>query len=77
MHVLKYIVLNYVINFISETSGYIALPEHHNIMNILSHFADNIPELLDAAVSYPAALPRCLHENGYGRNRTMFLVMPR
>lgn len=54
-----------------EGSHYITLPCHFNIMNIIWHFADKFPDdLPDAMDSYPAVVQ-------YGRNRTMFLVMPR
>ena len=46
-------------------------------MKISWHFADRVPQLPDAIDSYPAALPSHLYQDGYGRNRTLFLVMPR
>jgi hypothetical protein len=47
------------------------------VIKILGHFADNTPVLSDAVDSYPAALPSRLYRDGYGRNRTMFCVMPK
>jgi hypothetical protein len=61
----------------ADTSRYTRLPSHFNVMKILGHFADNTPVLSDAVDSYPAALPPRLYRDGYGRNRTMFCVMPK
>ena len=61
----------------ADTSGYTRLPGHFNVMKILGYFADNMPKLPDAEESYPAALPPRLYSDGYGRNRTMFYVMPK
>ncbi|CAB3996866.1 Serine threonine- kinase PINK1, mitochondrial, partial [Paramuricea clavata] len=60
-----------------DTSRYTRLPSHFNVMKILGHFADNIPVLSDAVNSYLAALPSRLYRDGYGRNRTIFYVMPK
>lgn len=57
--------------------SYTRLPPHPNISPVLCTFADEIPCLPDGISSYPAALPAQYGEGCYGRNRTMFLVMPR
>ncbi|EDO47150.1 predicted protein [Nematostella vectensis] len=54
---------------------YTHLPTHVNILPVLHTFVDDMPHLPDAQDSYPAALPA--RHGGLGRNRTMFLVMPR
>ncbi|ESP01109.1 hypothetical protein LOTGIDRAFT_207719 [Lottia gigantea] len=38
-------------------------------------FIDSVPKLEDSTAKYPAALPKRLHDDGLGRNMTMFLVM--
>ena len=53
------------------------LPPHPNVCPVLGAFADNTPCLPDARNSYSAALPRQYGEGCFGRNRTMFFVMPR
>ena len=53
------------------------LPPHPNVCPVLCAFADNTPCLPDARNSYSAALPRQYGEGCFGRNRTMFFVMPR
>ena len=53
------------------------LPPHLNVCPVLGAFADKTPCLPDARKSYSAALPRQYGEGCYGRNRTMFFVMPR
>jgi len=53
------------------------LPPHPNIARLYGYFVDQLP-LLDAAhCMYPMALPPRLHEEGFGRNSTMFIVMKR
>ena len=53
------------------------LPAHENIVPVLHTFVDNFPLLPDAVDTYPAALPLRYHEDGFGRNKSLFLVMPR
>ena len=53
------------------------LPPHPNVCPVLGAFADKTPCLPDARRSYSAALPRQYGEGCFGRNRTMFFVMPR
>ncbi|XP_048587529.1 serine/threonine-protein kinase Pink1, mitochondrial isoform X2 [Nematostella vectensis] len=59
----------------TEGPKYTHLPTHVNILPVLHTFVDDMPHLPDAQDSYPAALPA--RHGGLGRNRTMFLVMPR
>jgi len=58
-------------------ASYANLPPHPNISPVLCTFPDDIPCLPDAFKSYPAALPSRYGDGSFGRNRTMFLVMPR
>lgn len=51
------------------------LPLHPNIVIMPGYFVDQTPYLSGGADAYPAALPSRLHEGGFGRNSTMFLVM--
>lgn len=60
-----------------EGLTYTSLPPHPNICPILGAFADDVPCLPDAISNYPAALPPLYGEGSFGRNRTLFLVMPR
>jgi len=48
---------------------------HPNIIKILGFFTDLVPYLEDAIKLYPAALPSCFCEEGFGRNMTLFLAM--
>ena len=57
--------------------AYRNLPPHPNVCPVLGAFADKTPCLPDARKSYSAALPRQYGEGCFGRNRTMFFVMPR
>ena len=60
-----------------DESGYTSLPDHFNVIKILGHFVGDTPVFYDAMESYPAALPSRFHSDGYGRNRTMFFVLPK
>jgi serine/threonine protein kinase len=51
------------------------LPPHPNIVSMEGAFVDEIPELRDASIMYPHALPERLNAEGFGRNKTMFSVM--
>ncbi|XP_052219122.1 serine/threonine-protein kinase Pink1, mitochondrial-like isoform X1 [Dreissena polymorpha] len=51
------------------------LPPHPNIVTMLGLFVDQVPNLLDNVLNYPAALPQRIHAEGIGRNMTLFLVM--
>jgi len=51
------------------------LPSHPNIVKIHGIFVDQIPELPKAKELFKNALPPRLHEQGYGRNMTLFIVM--
>jgi len=53
------------------------LPEHPNIMKLHGKFIDDTPLLYDSVESYPVAVPQRLHNDGYGRSRTLCLVMPK
>lgn len=51
------------------------LPPHPNVVNIYSAFTDQIREFEECKNLYPAALPRRIHEDGEGRNMSLFLLM--
>ena len=53
------------------------MPSHPNIVQVLGAFIEETPCPEDALHSYPSALPRRLHANGFGRNKTLCLVMPK
>ena len=53
------------------------LPAHPNIVRMYGLFVDQIPDLPKAKELFKNALPPRLHENGYGRNMTLFIVMHR
>ncbi|XP_050398916.1 serine/threonine-protein kinase Pink1, mitochondrial [Patella vulgata] len=65
-----------IINF-NESEQPCHLPPHPNIVDMKEVFIGDVPDIPDASVKYPAALPTRLHDNGLGRNMTMFLVMKR
>ncbi|KAK3707373.1 hypothetical protein QZH41_010460, partial [Actinostola sp. cb2023] len=60
-----------------EESRYTNISPHPNILPVMHSFVDDVPCLPDAEASYPAALPPKYTHNGLGRNKTMFMVMPR
>lgn len=53
------------------------LPPHANIVTMFNAFCDDIPQLEGNSALYPSALPARLHADGYGRNKSLFLVMKR
>ncbi|XP_023345102.1 serine/threonine-protein kinase PINK1, mitochondrial [Eurytemora carolleeae] len=55
----------------------VRLPAHPNIVEILTVFADRIPELPGDRQLYGDALPPRLNPQGSGRNMSLFLVMRR
>lgn len=57
--------------------GRTKLPAHPNIVTMYGVLVDQIPELPRARELFKNALPPRLHEHGYGRNMTLFLVMKR
>lgn len=65
------------INSLFNKFGRKKLPPHPNIVKMYGIFVDQIPELPKAKELFKNALPPRLHENGYGRNMTLFLVMKR
>ncbi|CAF4491923.1 unnamed protein product [Rotaria sp. Silwood1] len=50
---------------------------HPNIVHMYSCFVDSFPLLNEAYVYYPMAIPTSLSPDGYGRNKTLFIVMRR
>eukprot|EP00794_Sanderia_malayensis_P016193 gene16193-17821_t len=54
-----------------------SLPAHPNIIQILDAFDQETPCPADALNSYPHALPPRLSRDGFGRNKTLCLVMPK
>ena len=55
--------------------GRTKLPAHPNIIKMHGIFVDQIPDLPRARELFKNALPPRLHEQGYGRNMTLFIVM--
>ncbi|CAF1119285.1 unnamed protein product [Didymodactylos carnosus] len=51
--------------------------QHPNIVRIYSYFVDNFPLLPEAYQYYPMAIPSKYGPDGYGRNKTLFIVMKR
>ncbi|XP_069774939.1 serine/threonine-protein kinase PINK1, mitochondrial-like isoform X2 [Narcine bancroftii] len=51
------------------------LKPHPNIIQIVRAFTAKVPLLPGAWVEYPDVLPTSLNPNGFGHNRTLFLVM--
>ncbi|KAH3831888.1 hypothetical protein DPMN_105160 [Dreissena polymorpha] len=51
------------------------LPPHPNIVTMWGLFVDQVPNLPDNVLNYPAALPQRIHAEGIGKNMTLFLVM--
>ncbi|CAF2192151.1 unnamed protein product [Rotaria magnacalcarata] len=50
---------------------------HPNIVQMYSCFVDSFPLLNEAYVHYPMAIPTNISPDGYGRNKTLFIVMRR
>lgn len=50
---------------------------HPNIVRMYSRFVDSFPLLNDAFEHYPMAIPTRLSADGFGRNKTLFIVMKR
>lgn len=48
---------------------------HHNVICVYRAFTAEVPLLPGAMEEYPAALPTRLNPDGFGFNRTLFLVM--
>lgn len=53
------------------------LPPHPNVVSMLGVFCAQMPQLEGARALYPSALPPRLHESGFGRNMSLFLLMRR
>ncbi|XP_059608860.1 serine/threonine-protein kinase Pink1, mitochondrial [Phlebotomus argentipes] len=53
------------------------LPPHPNVVSMLGVFCAQMPNLEGARTLYPSALPPRLHESGFGRNMSLFLLMRR
>ncbi|KAL6067358.1 hypothetical protein STEG23_012451 [Scotinomys teguina] len=51
------------------------LAPHPNIIRVLRAFTSSVPLLPGALADYPDVLPPCLHPEGLGHSRTLFLVM--
>ncbi len=47
------------------------------MVDIKGVFVDEVPQLPEAMDQYPDALPPRLNPEGFGRDKTMFLVMKR
>jgi len=50
---------------------------HPNVVRMYSCFVDSFPLLNEAHEYYPMAIPTSLSSDGYGRNKTLFIVMRR
>ena len=50
---------------------------HPNVVRMYSCFVDSFPVLKEAHHYYPMAIPSNLSADGYGRNKTLFIVMRR
>lgn len=50
---------------------------HPNVIRMHSFFVDAVPLLKEAERYYPAAIPTHLSPDGFGRNKTLFIVMRR
>lgn len=48
---------------------------HPNIVHMYSRFVDSFPLLNEAFDLYPMAIPTRLSADGFGRNKTLFIVM--
>ncbi|CAF1593642.1 unnamed protein product [Adineta ricciae] len=48
---------------------------HPNVVRMYSCFVDSFPLLSEAHEYYPMAIPSSLSPDGYGRNKTLFIVM--
>lgn len=59
----------------SMYEGLSILPPHTNIVAMHCAFVDSVAELPESISEYPAALPRRINPTGYGRNKTLFLLM--
>ncbi|XP_048672139.1 serine/threonine-protein kinase PINK1, mitochondrial isoform X2 [Marmota marmota marmota] len=51
------------------------LAPHPNIIRVVRAFTSSVPLLPGALTDYPDVLPPCLHPEGLGHGRTLFLVM--
>lgn len=51
------------------------LKPHPKVVDIRGVFIDEVPKLPDALSQYPDALPARLNPEGFGHNKTMFLIM--
>lgn len=51
------------------------LPPHPNIVDMQAAFVGEMPVLKSAFDEYPDALPERINPDGYGRNKTLFIVM--
>ena len=51
--------------------------QHPNKIKVLKKYVDETPLIYDSVESYPIALPKSCHPEGMGRNKTLFLVMPK
>eukprot|EP00914_Ancora_sagittata_P025900 GHVO01051167.1.p1 GENE.GHVO01051167.1~~GHVO01051167.1.p1 ORF type:complete len:646 (-),score=79.31 GHVO01051167.1:16-1953(-) len=51
------------------------LPPHPNIVAMEGSFVGEVPQLTNAFEEFPDALPERINPDGYGRNKTLFIVM--
>lgn len=69
------LIIVYYFGLVLETSA--SLPKHPNIINVHTAFVDDTAIMPDSMEAYPYMLPRKFNRDGYGRSKTMFLVMPK
>lgn len=50
---------------------------HPNVIKIHQTFVDDFPLLYDSMESYPIMLPKKYFNEGLGRNKTLFIIMPK
>lgn len=64
-------------SLLGRPSSSVQLPPHANIVTMFSAFCDDIPDIEGGSSLYPSALPARLYADGYGRNKSLFLLMKR
>ena len=52
-------------------------PAHPNIINIKQWFIADLPSDIDKEGNFSVMMPERINPDGFGRNRTMFIVMER
>uniref|UniRef100_A0A8D2KKI0 Serine/threonine-protein kinase PINK1, mitochondrial n=1 Tax=Urocitellus parryii TaxID=9999 RepID=A0A8D2KKI0_UROPR len=63
------------VTYRKSKGGLKQLAPHPNIIRVVRAFTSSVPLLPGALTDYPDVLPPCLHPEGLGHRRTLFLVM--